>query len=349
METCRGSLLLFFAYDIGEEIDTELVKNKKLLKLTETSASVYFKNYHVPLSFLSEKDSTEERLSAKLYNFGTLSFCYQEHFESTLEDLKIKIMEIKKKFSDKSHDDARQAFNSLMPAIRKPKFYNSKSSYLAVHVPPMQNTLKPQELLEQYGERIASLLRFETQNLSEYQKNDILDSTTGYYGEDLVIVDTEASFIYDNEYLEALEFFEYANIEKVELEYFDRLLDQKLNYFYSQDSFQVPLATYIPLLGGRMNLPISRLAKLRIDISVLTERLENSIKSTENSFFLTIYSMLVKKMFIKEQRESINRKLDIMKDFYSVYQNRLDTIHEEILTVVIIALIALELFIVFIR
>ena len=42
------------------------------------------------------------------------------------------------------------------------------------------------------------------------------------------------------------------------------------------------------------------------------------------------------------------KKLKVEKSV-SVYQNRLDTIHEEILTFVIIALIALELFIVFIR
>ena len=265
------------------------------------------------------------------------------------DDIKRIITEIEKLFSDKSDLYAKQVLQDLMPAVRKPHFYNSKSSYLAVHVNPMPNLTTPQELIEQYGDRIASLLRFETQTLSQYQKNDILASTTGYYGEDMVIIDTNASFVYDDEYLEALEFFEYANIEKVELQYFDRLLDQKLDYFYSQDSFKLPWLAYVPLVGGRTELPVSRLAKLRVDISVLTERLENSIKSTGDSFFLTMHSMLVKKMLIKDQRESINRKLNIIKDLHSVYQDRLDTIHEEILTLVIIVLIAFEIFIVFLR
>lgn len=354
----NGNLLLFFAYDIGEEIDNDMVKSKGLLNVNDAQLSSYFKNYHVPLSF-SMKDDHEEvvlpaaqgqsRISSKLYNFGVLSFCYRVPFESTFEDLKTKIIEVDRFFSDKSNHDAKRVLNDLMPAVRNPRFYNSKSSYLAVHVNPMQDVLTPQELKERYGERIASLLRFEMQNLSEYQKNDILASTTGYYGEDMVIIDTDASFVYDDEYVEALEFFEYANIEKVELQYFDRLLDQKLNYFYSQDSFKVPWAAYFPLLGERMDLPVSRLVKLRVDISVVTERLENSIKSTGDSFFLTMYSMLVKKMLIKDQRESINRKLNIIKDLYSVYQDRLDTIHEELLTLVIIVLIALEVFIVFLR
>jgi hypothetical protein len=354
----NGNLLLFFAYDIGEEIDNEIVKNKGLLNVNDAYLSSYFKNYHVPLSF-SMRDDGEEvvlpaaqgqtRISSKLYNFGVISFCYRVPFEATFEDLKTKIIEVDRYFEDKSDHDARRVFHDLLPAIRNPRMYNSKSSYLAVHVNPMKDLITPQELKERYGERIASLLRFETQNLSEYQKNDILSSTTGYYGEDMVIIDTEASFVYDDEYVEALEFFEYANIEKVELQYFDRLLDQKLNYFYSQDSFKVPLTAYLPLLGERMDLPVSRLVKLRVDISVVAERLENSIKSTGDSFFLTMYSMLVKKLLIKDSRESINRKLNIIKDLYTVYQDRLDTIHEELLTLVIIVLIAIEVFTAFLR
>lgn len=354
----NGNLLLFFAYDVGEEIDNEMVKSKRLLNVNDANLSSYFKNYHVPLSFAMRDDADEillpavqgqSRISSKVYNFGVISFCYRVPFESTFEDLKTKIIEVDRYFEDKSDHDARRVLRDLMPAVRNPRFYNSKSSYLAVHVNPMKDLLTPHELKERYGERIASLLRFETQNLSEYQKNDILASTTGYYGEDMVIIDTDASFVYDDEYVEALEFFEYANIEKVELQYFDRLLDQKLNYFYSQDSYKVPMMAYFPLLGERLNLPVSRLVKLRVDISVVTERLENSIKSTGDSFFLTMYSMLVKKLLIKDSRESINRKLNIIKDLYSVYQDRLDMIHEELLTVVIIILIAIEVFAVFLR
>ena len=158
----------------------------------------------------------------------------------------------------------------------------------------------------------------------------------------MLIIDSEAAFIYDEEYLELLEFFEFANIQKLELQYFDRILDEKLNFFYMQQSYKVPLMAYIPLLGERVNLPVSLLAQLRVDISVITERLENSIKMAGDYYFSKVYSMLREKLSLNEWRDSINRKLEIVKDLYTVYQDRLDVIHEEILTVVIIILIALE-------
>ncbi|MFH0898832.1 MAG: hypothetical protein V1855_04600, partial [bacterium] len=144
------------------------------------------------------------------------------------------------------------------------------------------------------------------------------------------------------EYFEPLEFFESANLEKLELQYFDWLVDQKLTQFYEGGGYNVPWKAYVPLITERLDLPISRLASLRVDISVITERLENSINLAGDAYYAKLYSMLVKKFFLKERRDSINRKLDIIEDLYMVYQDRLDTIHEGILTLVIILLIAVE-------
>ena len=73
-------------------------------------------------------------------------------------------------------------------------------------------------------------------------------------------------------------------------------------------------------------------------------RLENSINMAGDVYYSKLYSMLVEKLFLKEWRESITKKLHIIKDLYTVHQDRLDTIHEGILTLVIIILILLEIF-----
>ncbi len=81
----------------------------------------------------------------------------------------------------------------------------------------------------------------------------------------------------------------------------------------------------------------------------MTERLENSISLAGDAYYSKLYSMLVKKFLLKERRDSINRKLDIIKDLYGVYQDRLDSIHEGILESVIIVLIAVEVLLALIR
>jgi len=346
-----GNILLFYLFDVGDNIDLNRVKEKGLVVTSDRHLSPFFKNYHVPLFFRMKSEHSytvpvpdATCIFSKMYNFGVLSFCYRVPFEESLEILKLKIDDIKKQFDNKSEKEAKHIFEAIAPVTKQPNFCNLKNSYFAVQVNPLENRMTPEEFKERYGAKIASLLRLETQKLSDYQIDDILSSTTGYYGQDLIIIDSEAAFIYDDEYFEPLEFFESANLQELELQYFDWLLDKKLTYFYTEKAHKVPWMAYIPLISERLDLPVSRLAKLRVDISVVTERLENSINLAGDAYYSKLYSMLVEKFLLKEKRDSINRKLDIIKDLYSVYQDRLDTIHEGIMTLVIIILIALELF-----
>jgi hypothetical protein len=338
---------------VGDDIDHDLIAKKGLVTTYKIPQSVYFKDYHRPLAFRileQAEDKLIEREDAilnKIHHFGVVSFCYKIPFNDSFDMLKQKVIKIVAEYDKKSDVDAKAILKKIIPAVKKPHFYNLKNDYYAVHVNPIADKISPDEFKELYGSKIASLLRLETERLSDYQQDDILYSTTGYYGQDLIIIDSEAAFIYDDEYYEPMEFFESANIQQLELQYFDRLLDKKLNYFYQQEPHKIPLTAYIPLLGRRVEVPATRLARLRVDISVVTERIEHSIKMTGDAYFNQLYSMLVEKLSLHEWRESINRKLDIIGDLHNVHQNQLDTIHDEMLTVVIIVLIAIEIFVAF--
>jgi len=296
-----------------------------------------------------EPQESPENLFNKVYHFGVISFCYRIPFRGSLEQLKLNLIEVKQEFDKKSEEDAQNAFERIKPVIEHPHFYNIKNNYFAVHVNPRSDRMESTEFKEKYGSKIASLLRLEVKGLSEYQTDDILNSAIGYYGQDLVIVDNEGAFVYDDEYFEQIEFFESVNVEQLELQYFDRVIDERLNHFYRQSSFKLPLSAYIPLVNRNVDSPGSRLAKLRVDISVVTERLEGSIKLVGDAYYSRLYALLTEKLSIREWRDSIQRKLDIIKDLYQVHQDRMDIIHGEILEFTIILLILFEIVIPFIK
>ncbi len=346
-----GNILLFYAFDIGDDIDLATIDKKGLVPTHTVPLSAYFKNYHIPLSFYLQRPedtkqpekSASDCVTSKIHNFGVLSFCYRIPFKASIEQLKLEVIETKQLYDKKSAEDAREVFEKIKVAIEHPLFYNLANSYFAVQVNPTTVAMQSGEFQEKYAGKIASLLRLETKTLSEYQKEEILASIHGYYGQDFIIIDQEGAFVYDDEYFEQMEFFESTNVQLLELQYFDRLLDEKLNVFYKQAYFKIPFSSYIPLLGRKLESPISRLAKLRVDISVVTERLENSIKLAGDSYYTKVYSLLRERLSLKEWHDSIQKKLDIIQDLYRVHQDRLDIIHGEILEVVIIILIALEL------
>lgn len=341
--TTTGNIFIFHAFDVGEDINLENVKEKQLLLRRPLLLSKYFKNYHIPLAVeLPHPHSSSRCISSKLHNFGVITLAYRIPFSESLEDLRMHINAIEDEYREKSVVDAGSIFKHIKSEIKQPKFFQLAKSYVVVQVDPEPNT-DIVRLKEESGGAIASILRFETVSLSEYQKNEILESALGYYRGDLIIIDTEAAFVYDDEYQDILDLFEFANLQHLELQYFDRLLDQQLNVVYEREIRRLPLRTYLPFIGDVKNDPIDDLGKLRVDISVITERLENSIKLVGEAYYSELYSLLVEKLDINNWRESINRKLNIITDVRTVYENRVNIVREDLLSVLIIVLIFIEL------
>jgi len=339
-----GNLYLFYAFDVGEEINLDKLRESGSVTSLPLVLPKYFKDYHIPLAVeLPHPHATSRCISAKLYNFGAISLTYKIPFESTLEKLRKDLIGIENKFQEQSIIDAGTLFKRLKQFTTRPKFFQTKSSYLLIQVDTAALNIESTLLKELYGSVIASALRFETKMLSEYQKNEILESATGYFRGDLIVIDTEAAFIYDAEYEEILDLFEFANIQYLELRYFDRVLDNQLNILYEEESRKVPLKACIPFIGTLSSNQVDDLGKLKVDISVITERLENSIKLGGEPYFSELYALLNDKLDLTNWKETIERKLTIVHDIRSVLQHKIDSIREDILTTLIIVLIIIEL------
>ncbi len=351
----KGNFLLFFAFDVGDEIDLLQLRRRRLVPVTVPQVSSYFKNYHKPLAFdvadcyEGGAASRTDCVSSKVHTFGVISFCYKVPFAGSLEDAKSKFIEIYDQYSATSKQDALAVFSTIKDAIIRPSFFNLRGEYFGVQVDPVSG-LDPAEFKEMYAQNIASLIRFERESLSEYQQDAILSSSTGYYGEDMVVIDGQAAFVYDFEYFELIEFFESATIQRLELQYFDRLLDRKLNQFYSGDRLHIEsYRSYIPMLKAKEDRLVEELARLRVDISVIVDRLEGGFKLSGDPYYEEVYSMLVNKMQIKDWKESVANKLEIVQDLCGIHKYKMETLRMEILTIVIIVLVALEAWFAFAR
>lgn len=362
-QTLRGNILLFHAFDVGESIDTQAIKDKKLVPTSASVAFPHFKNYHVPLFVqppnqyqsgqkASELDKGGHRVDciyARIHNFGAFSFCYKIPFRATLDTLKVKSIQIVSNYRKISQQDSSYLFEKVITATKKPNFFNLRSEYYAVQVNSLPEKLDPENFKEKFGSQIASMLRLETENLSEFQKEDILDSVTGYYGKDMIIIDGEGAFIFDDEYYEAIEFFELANVQKLELQCFDKILDKELNFLHKNEKYKHSVMAYVPLVGSSLDFLLARLVKLRLDVSVVSERLSNSIKMVGDTYYAKLYAMLVEKLRLGEWKGSISEKMNIINELYLVRKSRMDTVREEMLTIVIIILIAVEATIAFMK
>ncbi len=338
-----GNIFIFHSFDIGDDINLEWVKSSHMLIRRSFTPSKYFKNYHIPLAVeLPHPHTSSQFVDAKLHSFGVITLRYRIPFSSTLEDLRTKLTAIDNEYNEQSIEDAGAIFKRIKPTIKQPRFFHLRKTYLIIQVDPEPETIDIVYLKECYGSVIASMLRFETETLSEYQRNEILDSAIGYYRGDLIIIDTEAAFVYDDEYEDILDLFEFANMQQLELQYFDRVLDQQLNAVYERGVSAAPWKAYLPFIGSTVNDPVSELGKLRVDISVITERLENSIKLVGEAYYSELYSLLVEKLDLNNWKESIHNKLAIIHDISTVYQSKIDARRDDLLSILVIVLIFFE-------
>lgn len=339
-----GNIFIFQAFDVGDDIDLEKIKQSSAVMLRPLHLTKFFKGYHTPLPIdLPHPHSSSKFYSANIHNFGVISLVYQIPFEDTLDNIRKELPDLDAEFQEQSVIDAGSIFKLIKSAVKQAKFFQMRTSYVMIQVDQQPEKITIAELKEQYGSIIASLLQFETESLSETQKNEILKTAFGYYRGDLVIIDSLSAFVYDDQYDEIFDLFEFANIQHVELQYFDRVLDEQLSVVYQKEVRRLPLKTYMPFIGTLPKDPIARLGFLQVEISVIIERMKRSIKVAGEDYASEVYEHLVEKLDLDTWKEAIEDKLQIIKDLNEIYQHKVDATREDLLSTLIIILILIEL------
>lgn len=341
-----GNVFIFHCFDIGDDINFEMIRRQQILARRQPNFSRHFKNYHIPITVeLPHPHHSAQCEQITLHSFGVVSLRYRIPFFSTLDALRTKINDIDSQYEERSISDAQALFKRIKSAVNEAKFYQMHKSYVLVQVEPQLPLFDAHTFKEQFGSTVASILRFETETLSEFTRDEILESAHGYYRGDLIIIDNDAAFAYDDDYEELLDLFEFANVQDLELQFFDRLLDERLTQAYGTDPRKkLPMqAFYLPFWGVLVNDPVSELNRLRVDISVVTERLESSIKVSGEPYYVELYQTLSKKLALESWRESIAKKLELVSNITSFYQEKIDVVRQDFFTVIIIILIFLEL------
>jgi hypothetical protein len=339
-----GNIFIFQAFDVGEEMDMRAIAQRRLIEPLQHTLPKYFKNYHIPL-FIRPPQSGTDRVCeyAALHSFGAISFRYRIPFSTTLEELRTLVITTDDLYARYSLRDAELLFNRLHSEIKQPRFFQGHNEYVLIQMSELPGGLDLEALKQHYGHEIASLIRFETENLSEHVRDEILSGAFSYYHKDLIVIDTQAAILCDDEYDEVIDLFDFANVQHLELQVFDRLLDTKLNAAYEHDRKSPPLQAYLPFIGVMVSDPVGELSRLKVDISVITDRLETSVKLAGEAYISQLYHVLSEKLDLNNWKESISRKLAIIHDIGSIYEHKLEVIREDLLTCSIIILIILEL------
>jgi len=196
---------------------------------------------------------------------------------------------------------------------------------------------------------VVALLLNETRPLSAEARRELLPHRFSYFIDDLAILTWENALIVDPadgatdvEYI-----LEFANAQLLELRYYDAVLDGELPKLYDR----IQKARFGPrsLFGRRYARILREMHTVVADSTELVERVENSLKVTDDVYLARVYSAALELFRGRAWRTGIDRKLGIIRETYAMLNAEAQATRAEMLELTIVVLIVLEIVLTFVR
>jgi hypothetical protein len=230
-------------------------------------------------------------------------------------------------------------------AVERPQTASVREDYVVYRIDRLADDagapLPPDVLTEGH---IAPLLLNEFRALSGDAHRELLSRRFSYYADDLTVVtwdnalvveptagDTDVQFV-----------LEFANAQLLELRYYDNLLDAELPRMYDRIA-AARRGGLIARFRGRYAPLLADLQTLVADATDIVERVENSLKVTDDVYLGRIYTAAIEIFRGRAWRSGIDRKLGIIREAYTMLNAEAQAARAEALELMIVILIVTEL------
>lgn len=341
------SLRFYRIYDTGLEIDLDHLERELARSYFTARASFLRVNpksimMDNPPLMLKMHDLSVEREGttfnlvavAKIYDIGAISICFAyEDADASSSELvdKALLFAGHEGLSDLFHTYLRNIGEILRPHLSNitidPEFCEDYTIYVTDQIDESIDT--------------AVLLSGERIQFSAQMREEIVKNTLSYTTEDKAILSWDSALLCNPENpTDLIELIEFANVQVLELRYYDRVLTRQMVKMYDD----IEQADRMPRFRrmSRYHDIMSSLMETYAEISEITEKVNNLIKVTEDVYYARVYAMVLKVMRSNQWSDSVSRKIDVIHENYSMLSEEVRIQHSNFLEWIIIVLIAME-------
>lgn len=356
MAALKGSLWALLQWDVSEEIRLEDVR--RLLGTQPPGRGPEFRGpspeyvkfarpplVHSPGPVQSPGGETWS-CAVKVYDYGVVSVALELPFESDWDGL----VQLASRWigsadlERRAVEVARAQVQRIRGALVKPYTDWTFEDYYVVHLREARgedgHALSARAMIADHGGRIAQVVRAESAELSEAERQEILQQWLSYYPTDLLVVAWMAALVYDTPEGAApiLQLLEYANTQLLEFRYYDDLLTGVLAGVHRS------LDRRRGIWGRwRIAAEAERLNRVRLDVIELTERIDNSIKFLSDMFYARVYRLAARKIGVNDYRDLVDEKLKTAGELYEAMIGEFHQARAFLLEAMVVAILIIEL------
>jgi hypothetical protein len=169
----------------------------------------------------------------------------------------------------------------------------------------------------------------------------VLKHTYSYLRDDLAVIDWNSAFLLEPSGVNDIpDLLEFATAHLLELRYYDALIDRELGRIYDEIEVRRRAPAVFTRRYGRLQ---RKTAALLLELSEMTERLENAVKIVGDFYLARLYQGAIRRFRLPAWQESVLRKQKLLAGVNGLLSDAADTRRGELLEVTIILLILWEI------
>jgi hypothetical protein len=341
------SLRLYRIYDIGREIDIDWLERALAQNyFTARTSFVRVKPKSImmedpplmiqmhPILVEREGRTFEFSVVARVFDIGAISFCFvyndREADYTELENLAF-LFAGQEGLAEYYVQYLKTLGEIIKPHIKNfaidPEFFEDYTIYVTDR---RDDSIDP-----------VPLLTGETANISPQMRQEVVKNSLSYTVNDLVMLSWDSALICDPESpTDIIDLIEFANVQVLELRYYDRELTRGMEKMYDDIEHADRLSQF--RRSRKYHAIMAAQMEMYAEISEIIEKVDNLIKVTEDIYYARVYATTLKVLRSGQWSESVTRKIDVIRENYSMLSDEVRIQHSNFLEWVIIILIALE-------
>ncbi len=348
-----GGILIYRLYDVAWDIDLAKVEKKvneyRRQSIDRKRFSKAFEFVNPPLSlklktFEKTLDGRQYPVNvyAKAYDYGVLTIIFEIPVqEIRLTDFMTLANNVEESFKEDFRNELSRLVVDLGDALHQVNPSRFEEDYTVYYLRQLVPAINSKDLFRICD--IGNLLLYEEGESppSSATKEELLSFSFSYSDSDLVVLSWDKALVLEpSGSMDIPDLLEFANAQLLELRVYDDMVDRELDIINNRIIAQVPPSIW---KIKRYEELAARVMRTVVDLTGVTEKIDNSLKVTEDVYYSRVYASALSLFRVQQWETSIERKIRIASGFYDMLYREISNKRTEFLEFIIILLIALEI------